>query len=795
MTDTLERLRLAVADRYTVERELGRGGMAIVYLAHDRKLDRDVALKVLRPELAASLGAERFLREIEIAAKLTHPNILPLYDCGATSTAEPSAIGHRPSASGFLYYTMPFVAGESLRDRLSREKQLPIDEALQITKEVADALSHAHALGIVHRDIKPENILFSAGHAVVSDFGIARAVSAAGVGTLTETGLAVGTPAYMSPEQASGAKDVDGRSDIYALGCVLYEMLSGEAPYLGNTPQAIVAKKLSEPAPRVSVVRDRVPPAVEQALTKALSRTPADRFATAARFAEALSAESKEAAPGRRPWLVAAGVLVVLVVAVGLLVLRRGAGGGATRCAGGGTPALAVLPFDVGGDTANEYFADGLTDELAGALGKVPGLRVTGRTSSYAFKGQALDAQTVGRRLGVTHLVEASVRRAGSRARVQAQLVCAADGFVLWSAPYEREMRDVFAVQDSMTAAIVGELRLQLTGTTLAATRAGRTDNPEAHDLYLRGREHLMQGSEVGIRRAMELFGRAIELDSTYADAYAALGNAWFSLSDVYVAPLEALPHAKEEAARALRLDSSSAEASAVFGFASGLLDWDFALIERELRRAEQRAPRSVDVGLLFSCTACVIPRMQAEGLAVAERLESLDPYSPTVPFCHAWCLYLMRRYDETIAQYRRVLALDSTFLYTDVMDAAAWREKGELDSALAAYRRTQRALGGMPLPGLAVTLARAGRIAEARQEFRRLMGRTKEQYVLGLYQAWVYAALGDRDSAFAALDRSLRDHTSGLLGLMTFPELAPLRDDPRWAALVRRVFGDWSPW
>jgi serine/threonine-protein kinase len=777
-----------LADRYTLQRELGRGGMAVVYLAHDKKLNRAVALKVLRPELAASLGPERFLREIAIAAKLTHPNILALHDCG--------------EADGQLYYTMPFVEGETLRDRLNREKQLSIDDALQITKEVADALGHAHSLGIVHRDIKPENILFTAGHAVVSDFGIARAVSAAGVATLTETGLAVGTPAYMSPEQASASKDIDARSDIYSLGCVLYEMLSGETPYTGPTPQAILAKKLSEPLPQISVVRETVPPGIETALNKALARTAADRFSTAADFAAALAHPDTLSGPiaavsrrrRRRAVYVGAGVVAVLLVAVGLLVFRRGAAGGATRCAGGGTPALAVLPFDVGGDTANAYFADGLTDELAGALGKVPGLRVTGRTSSYAFKGQSLDAQTVGRRLGVTHLVEASVRRAGSLVRVQAQLVCAADGFVLWSAPYERELRDVFAVQDSVTAAIVGELRLQLTGATLAATRAGRTDNPEAHDLYLRGREQVMQGSEVGIRRAMEMFRRAIELDSTYADAYTALGNAWLYLSDAYVATLDALPHAKEGAARALQLDSSSAEARAVFGFASGLIDWDIALMERELRRAVQQAPRSVDVGLLFAGFSCMFPRLQAEGLAVAVRLESLDPYSPIVAFMHAWCLYYMRRYDETIAQYRRVLALDSTFLYIDVPDAAAWREKGELDSAFAAYHRTQRVLGGMPLVGLAVTLVRAGRIAEARQELRRLKDLTKGRYVSTWVDVWVPAALNDRDAAFATLERSVQLHDASLLGLTTTPELAPLRGDPRYAALVRRVFGDWSP-
>ena len=283
MTDPLDRLKSAVADRYTIQQELGRGGMAVVYLAHDQKLNRQVALKVLRPELAAWLGDDRFVREIEIAAKLTHPNILALHDCGG--------------AHECLYYTMPYVEGESLRDRLNREKQLPIDDALQITNEVSDALGHAHSLGIVHRDIKPENILFQGGHALVADFGIARAVSEAGAETLTETGLAVGTPVYMSPEQASGSKDIDARSDLYSLGCVLYEMLSGETPYLGNTPQAIVAKKLSEPAPRVSVVRDKVPPAVEAALDRALSRTPADRFMTAEQFAEALVAEPRDAAP------------------------------------------------------------------------------------------------------------------------------------------------------------------------------------------------------------------------------------------------------------------------------------------------------------------------------------------------------------------------------------------------------------------------------------------------------------------------------------------------------------------
>jgi serine/threonine protein kinase/tetratricopeptide (TPR) repeat protein len=330
MSEEIARLNAALSDRYRVERELGRGGMAIVYLAHDQKLGRQVALKVLRPELASSIGAERFLREIEIAARLNHPHILALLDCG--SIEQPS---HAPPLPELLYYTMPYIEGESLRDRLNRERQLQIDDALRITREVADALGYAHTRGLVHRDIKPENILFQAGHAVVSDFGIAKAVAAAGGAKLTETGIAVGTPEYMSPEQGVDSGEVDARSDIYSLGCVLYEMLSGDAPYTASTPQALIAKKLSEPTPRISVVRETVPPQVEAAVIKALEKAPADRFATAQQFVEALAAPREGITPverpepvaaeqGKRAWRWAVGVVATAVVVVaGLMLLER----------------------------------------------------------------------------------------------------------------------------------------------------------------------------------------------------------------------------------------------------------------------------------------------------------------------------------------------------------------------------------------------------------------------------------------------------------------------------------------
>src|SRR5256712_4626947 len=333
LTDPLARLQAALADRYTIERELGRGGMATVYLAQDRKHHRPVAIKVLRPELAAALGAERFLREIETAARLTHPHILPLHDSG--------------KAAGFLFYVMPYVEGESLRDRLSREKQLPLGDALQIAREVADALSYAHSHDVVHRDIKPENILFEAGHAVVTDFGIARAITAAGGEKLTGTGIALGTPGYMSPEQGAASARVDERSDIYSLGCVLYEMLAGEPPYTGPSAESIVRQHLAAAPPRVSAMRAAVPPAIEQAIVRALAKTPADRFTTAAEFVEALAAPAPRVRDtGRRTSRLAAGAglaATLVAAAAGLFVLSRPHGTPPVAARPG--PSIAVLPF------------------------------------------------------------------------------------------------------------------------------------------------------------------------------------------------------------------------------------------------------------------------------------------------------------------------------------------------------------------------------------------------------------------------------------------------------------------
>ena len=415
-------LQTALATAYTLERELGRGGMAVVYLAHDLRHDRPVALKVLLPELAASLGPERFQREIKLAARLQHPHILTVHDSG--------------EAAGRLWFTMPYVEGETLRRRLERDGQLPLDDALRIAREVADGLDFAHRHGVIHRDVKPENILLSDGHALVADFGISRGTAADGPGeALTETGVALGTPAYMSPEQATG-QPVDARTDVYALGAVLYEMLAGEPPFTGPTPQAIIAKRFHTDAVPLRLVRPSVPEHVEHAVARAIARVPADRFVSCAELARALDAGPTAAAgapAAQRRTRLPAMLLLALAVLLGLGVLfvwsrsRR-----AAPVDEPGLQRVAVLPFDNLAAADKVYFAEGITDEIRGKLATVPGLQVTARTSSAQYAGSTKRPEEIGRELGVTYLLTGTVRwdqeGGQSRVRVSPELIKAATG-------------------------------------------------------------------------------------------------------------------------------------------------------------------------------------------------------------------------------------------------------------------------------------------------------------------------------------------------------------------------------
>jgi serine/threonine protein kinase len=440
MADQLEHLQAALSDRYAIERELGSGGMAMVYLSRDRKHERQVALKVMRPELSAILGGERFLREIRIAAKLNHPHILALHDSG--------------EADGFLYYVMPYVEGESLRSKIDREKQLSIDEAVTLTRQVASALDYAHQQGVIHRDIKPENILLHRGEAVVADFGIALAITAAGGDRLTETGLSLGTPAYMSPEQATGAGELDARADVYSLGAVLYEMVTGEPPQTGATVQAVIARLLSERPAKPRVLRDSVPEAMDRAIMKALAKVPADRFPSAAEFATALTAEVAETEDEVK--------------------------------------SIVVLPFEnLSPDPDNEYFVDGLTEEIITDLSQVSRLHVVSRTSTMMFKGARKSIQAIAQEVGVRYALEGTVRKAGNSLRITAQLIDTSCDAHVWAGKFSGSLDDVFDIQERVSREIVDALKVRLTPDEERRMVQRPIDNVDAYYSYLRAIEQI----------------------------------------------------------------------------------------------------------------------------------------------------------------------------------------------------------------------------------------------------------------------------------------------------------------
>jgi eukaryotic-like serine/threonine-protein kinase len=745
MSDLQTRLAAGLTGRYSLERELGQGGMAVVYLAIDLRHDRKVALKILKPEISVEIGAERFLREIKLAAGLTHPHILPVYDSG--------------QSDGLLFYVMPNMEGRSLRERLDAEKQLPLEEALRITREVAGALDYAHRNKVVHRDIKPENILFQEGNAMVADFGIGKALSS--TATVTQTGLAIGTPAYMSPEQASGDHEIDGRSDIYSLGCVLYEMLTGEVPFTGPTAQAIMSKRFLSPVPHVKAVRD-VPEGIDALVTKSLARNQVDRFATAAQFADAIRSHTTGSVPRTTPTEAQKPAAAV--------------------------KAIAVLPLaNMSADPENEYFSDGMTEEIISALAKVPGLQVASRSSCFAFKGKGADFRQVGEKLGVSSVLEGSVRKVGNRIRISAQLVSVENGYQLWSETYDRQLEDIFAVQDELSRSIVEALKLKLVDS--GAQMVAPTNNLEAYTTYLKGRFHFNKYSETGLRKALDLFQSALLQDPGFARAYAGISDVWCNLADDWVAPEEAYPRAKAAAERALQRDPELAEAMVSIGKVLGWHEWKFPEAVRRLEQAVALNPNYAE-GIFVLGTSLPLVGRLSEGIEAIKKALVLDPLSVH----HAGWLsryYLYAKdYPAAIAQGLKTLELDEEYLRAFVFIGSAYLAQGDAETALGWFQRGQsleRAVRSYDAM-IVQALATLGRREEAQEILTRLELESRQQYVRAEYLAMGYAAIGDVDKAFASLERAYEARSAGLIYLHLDPGYAPLRDDPRFGALVRRI-------
>jgi serine/threonine-protein kinase len=784
------KLTAALADRYRVERELGRGGMATVYLAHDLKHDRPVALKVMRPELAATLGPARFLREIRLCARLQHPHILAVLDSGATG----SAAG---DSQGQLWFTMPFVEGESLRSRLAREIQLPVTDALRIAREVADGLHYAHQHGVIHRDIKPENILLSGSHALIADFGIARALAAGEQrdDRLTETGMTLGTPQYMSPEQAAGERTLDSRTDTYSLGCVLYEMLVGEPPFTGPNQQAILAKRLTGPAPHPGAVRE-IPPAVDRAVAQALARAPGDRFAASADFAAALeTAAQSETVPRHALWMthgrwglrviaLATGLSTALLA--GYLVLQR------DESSSSAPPAsAAVLPFvDMSPGKDQEYFSDGLTEELITSLSQIEGLRVAARTSSFRFKGRSADVREVGRTLEVGAVLEGSVRKSGNRLRIAAQLVNVADGYQLWSQAYDRELTDVFAVQEEIARAIVEALRLKLGVAEGAALSAVPTKDLQAYDLYLKGRFAWNQRSAAALPEAVRYLERAVARDSGFARAYAALADAYILLVPYAGASREATwPKARAAAEKALALDSMLAEAHTSLAYGTMIYEWDWPAAEASFRRAIAANPNYATGHHWYADFLAGRGRLE-ESLREMQRAHALDPLSRIIGVELGWVYYLLHRNEEAVTQIRRTLALDPNYPQGSFLLGVVFIQQRRHAEAISALRQAQK-LGG-DYDDLAGTMvyayARSGDRGTALRLLGELIERTRRAEVGPFALAIAYTGLGQTGRAIEALHQAIDQRDIFLPEDFFDPLLDPLRRDPRFGRVVERM-------
>lgn len=517
--DLLTTLQAPLADRYRLERELGRGGMAIVFLADDLKHQRRVAIKVLRPELSASVGQDRFLQEITLAAGLQHPHILPLYDSGV--------VGSGPEA--LFFYVMPFVDGESLRARLERDGELPIDDAIEIASEVLGALGHAHTQGIIHRDIKPENILLSGGHALVADFGIARALSGEGRTRLTERGSVVGTPAYMSPEQAAGEREVDARSDLYSLACVFYEMLAGEPPFTGHSAQSIMARRLAETPPSIRTLRETVPVELEAAVSRALARHPADRFASAAEFRGAIRNQYRTpssvppVAPRGRRWFLPAALLVVVVAAMVWRLAPKVPAQTGWRLA---LTDLSVLTRD----SSTDYLRSGIPDYLVTALRRLPGLEVM--PMSLVRRDSAITSPVdLGKKLGASVVLTGNLARFGGRLAVNAELVQVAGGRLLWSGQFDYPDTAYAELIPTIVAVIADSLRLQLRGGDRRDAIERSTIDPVVLDLLLRGQQWWVRGSagapgdSATVDSARVFYQRVLDRSPTNAHALAGMGD------------------------------------------------------------------------------------------------------------------------------------------------------------------------------------------------------------------------------------------------------------------------------
>jgi TolB-like protein/Tfp pilus assembly protein PilF/tRNA A-37 threonylcarbamoyl transferase component Bud32 len=794
VTDSLgQKLQSSLGSAYTITRELGGGGMSRVFVAEEEALGRKVVVKIVAPELAEGMSAERFAREVKLAARLQHANIVPVLSAGASG--------------GMPYYTMPFVDGLSLRARI-QQGPVPIAEAVTILRDVARALAYAHAQGVVHRDIKPENILLSGGAAVVADFGIAKALSASRTqaddgasatqsGALTQLGTSLGTPAYMAPEQAVGDPNTDHRADLYAWGVVAWEVLAGSHPFADRTtPHALIAAQVRDVPPSIATRRSDVPPPLAALVMRCLAKDPARRPASATELLESLDSVSTPVAPPRamvrrsmRTPLIAAGVLAVASGGAWVITRNTTVATTAATPAAATAKSLAVLPFaSVGGDTANAYFAEGIADELTTALARLPGLHLAGRSSAARFKQQGASAQEIGKALSVGAVLDGTVRRAGERIRVSAELTSTTDGHLIWNESYERELKDVFVVQDDITRSIVDALQVTLAGgaSPIEASAHGTT-NLQAYDLYLRGLR-LYRKRGAGLAQADQYLTQAIALDSNFARAYAMLASV-LCVTPYYSTQTmrDVLPRARAAAERAVALDSTLPEAHAALGHVhTEAFEWPDA--ERELRRATTLGPNNAELFFRLGFMLFTTGRVH-EAITAFDRARALDPFYSMAAAYSAWSMGLAGRNEEAAAEARRSLELDPTNEAIANTYDGTLMETGHAAEAVAFAQKTvPRTTDIRRLGFYGLVLAKGGATADARAILRRVDALPDGAWGKLSAQTRLNLTLGDTARALTAMERAAAgDGDLVLAAILSSRQFDAVRKSPRFAAVLRK--------
>lgn len=786
------RLQSTLGSAYTLGRELGGGGMSRVFVADETALGRKVVVKVLPQEMAGVVSTERFKREITLAARLQHAHIVPLLSAG--------------DSDGLPFFTMPLIDGESLRSKLAREGELPVGEAMKILRDVASALAYAHAQGVVHRDIKPENILLTAHDALVTDFGVAKALSAsathADAGALTSIGIALGTPAYMAPEQAAADPITDYRADLYALGVVGYEMLAGHAPFAGRSAGQTLAAHASEAAPPLDRARPSVPAPLTALVMRCLEKRPADRPKSADEFLHAIDALVNQSGGSQpqsgfraasvhgRSWTRHGTRVAVaaLVVVLGTTAIAKWLGRPSATIA---AKSIAVLPFaNLSGAKENEFFSEGVTEEITDALGKVPGLRVAARTSAAAAMAKGLDLRHVGQELSVGSVLQGSIQRVGDRVRISAQLVDVANGFQVWSGKYDNELKDIFQVQDTIAKAIVSALRIKLAGGAATTIVRVATGSPEAHTLYLQGLYLWNRRTAQTVRQAISFFKQAIEKDPRYAQAYAgvAMGYAVLPIfADVLAA--DTLAKAKEAANRAIALDSTLADAYAAMGYVE-LSFWRNASAERAFRRAIELDSTFATAHQWYAIQLAHLGRYD-EAVSEIRRAHDLDPQSRVIGVLVGQLLYGARRNAEAESTLRKVMEFDPSFPLSYRNLSLVFIAQGKFDDAVTAAQRSLELFGdrsSFDVALLAQAYALGGHTAEARVLLQELVARSARERVSGTGMALLYDALGDHEHALQWLGRAFAEYDWPLNVFSHSPLLDHLRADPHGAALFAKI-------